>query len=470
MDSSESEFLVVDLEQITINKKNYTKELKSNNDKLTEVVEERRAKQLRFERLKLERARLVSALAAQKGHFFDADATDRRLQEEDDRRKQLVVKLAMLQNECFHEKQKNQKVIEEWKHEKSIVFTEMTKERETIVEKTSDKKHQINLMREELARLKRVKAQMENRTDEHSSMVHRADEEKRAQEARVKDFIRQMYTMENGEIARNLDEYKKYYFRKLHENNKQELENLARERNVMAAKCMTMEKHNLDLVEKQAELVQEIDQMKKLIKMKRAKEEELLRIMKAVHKSNNESTQKYTDMIERLQVERHKINEEIQRLLIELRNVLASIAHLQTEINHYWILLNPHELIVDFETHIKPERVPSPVSTRTPSPVRIRTPSPVRIRTPSPRIPSPVSSSTRTPTPVPSTIAPTPEPTPEPTPVPSPVPTPPRSITPVPSERPWSPSTMSIASSSSGYQPGRFYQAGYGLQGEWSDV
>ena len=154
---------------------------------------------------------MVSALAAQKGHFFDADATDRRLQEEDDRRKQLVVKLAMLQNECFHEKQKNQKVIEEWKHEKSIVFTEMTKERETIVEKTSDKKHQINLMREELARLKRVKAQMENRTDEHSSMVHRADEEKRAQEARVKAFIRQMYTMENGEIARNLDEYKKYY-------------------------------------------------------------------------------------------------------------------------------------------------------------------------------------------------------------------------------------------------------------------
>merc|ERR1712166_1061623 len=177
----------------------------------------------------------------------------------------------------------------------------MTKEREAIVEKTSDKKHQINLMREELARLKRVKAQMENRTDEHSSMVHKADQEKRAQEARVNSFIRQMYTMENGEIARNLDEYKKYYFKKLHENNKQELENLAREKNVMAAKCMSMEKHNLELVENQAELVQEIDLTKKMIKLKKAKEEELLRIMKAVHKSNNESTQKYTDMIERLQ-------------------------------------------------------------------------------------------------------------------------------------------------------------------------
>merc|ERR1719219_2894005 len=122
-----------------------------------------------------------------------------------------------------------------------------------------------------------------------------------------------------------------------------------------------------------------------MIELKKKKEEELVKIIKAVYQNNNASTQKYTDMIEALQVERHKINEEIQRLMIELRNVLASIAHLQTEINHYRILLNPNEIPI-FEK-IEPKA-------RTPSPIQIKTPSPPPPKTPSPSI-TPVPSSPR---------------------------------------------------------------------------
>lgn len=428
--SVSSSYLVLDLNQVAKNKKYFTDELKSNNDVLTLKVEEHRLKQLRLEKLKLDQAKLRSALAAKKGDIFSADATDRRMAEEDERRKQLVVQVAKLQKDLHYDKQENQRALDEWNKGKQEVHFEMTSYRDQIRQDTNDKKHKNVLLREEIARLRRAKAQMANRSVEHQEMIARAEREKREQEARLKAFIEQMTTMENGEIARNLDEYKRYYTKKLNQASKEELENLAREQAVMKAKCAQMERENLAMVERQAELVKEIDAMKLKIKAQKAREAELVKIIQEVYKSNNASTQEYTDMIERLQVERHKVNEEIQRLLLELRAVIANIAHLQSEINHYRILLNPNEIIIDYHETKEASRSTSPTST-------ILIPSPSTV-TP-PRTPSPII-------------------------IPMKTPTPPRSPTPTPVVI--ESDTSSVASmASSQYKPGRFYMAGHGLQG-----
>ena len=120
------------------------------------------------------------------------------MQEEDDRRKELILKANQLQNDVFRETEQRNRAVADWNEEKNKVHFEMKKEREAIVEKTVDKKHQIVLMREELARLKRVKAQMLERSEDHRSMIKKAEEEKQAQEVRVKNFIQEMYTMENN--------------------------------------------------------------------------------------------------------------------------------------------------------------------------------------------------------------------------------------------------------------------------------
>jgi len=181
---------------------------------------------------------------------------------------------------------------------------------------------------------------------EQAELIKKHQEDSTYKRHQLKMLTDSLLTLDNDLIAKNVEEYTEFYKQKLLQSGTQDIENAKENEKRMLEEIQRLESELNHKKIERARILKEVDDIRHQLDESNEKEAKLTKGMKERKEQQEQNIRRLVQLRNDCINENSKINERIGQIMIDTRIVLAAIASVQIEINHYRALIGDNKEVV----------------------------------------------------------------------------------------------------------------------------